>query len=136
MQTDDHKPVPWRKPPSRLWNPQPLQPPQVDRELTRLPPIERSAEVIRYSVLKAEFWISRRGALREWLRINFLGALIIGSPALFIVPIITFLLGQFVTWMAFLALAAWNLVRFIGSVIAAIALITAALAVFSAFKRR
>ena len=136
MQTDDHKPALWRKPPSRLWNPQPIQPPKVDRELTKLPPIERSAEVIRYSVLKAEFWISRRGALREWLRINCLGALVIGIPALFIIPIITFILGQFVTWMAFLALAAWNLVRFIGSVIAAIALITSALAVFRGTRGR
>ena len=136
MQTGDNNRTLWRKPPSRLWNPQPIQPPQVDRELTKRPPIERSAEVIRYSVLKAEFWISRRGALREWLRINCLGALVIGIPALFIVPIITFILSQFVTWMAFLALAAWNLVRFIGSVIAAIALITAALAVFRGTRGR
>ena len=136
MQTGDNNRTLWRKPPSRLWNPQPIQPPQVDRELTKRPPIERSAEVIRYSVLKAEFWISRRGALREWLRINCLGALVIGIPALFIVPIITFILSQFVTWMAFLALAAWNLVRFIGSVIAAIALITAALAVFKGMRGR
>lgn len=72
----------------------------------------------------------------EWLRFNLLAALIIGIPALIIVPIVTFILGAFATWTAFLAAAAFNFLCFVGCVIAAIALVTAALAVFSAFKKR
>ena len=111
------------------WHPQPIQTPHVNSSLAHLPFVERSAEVIRYSVLKAEYWISPNGRLREWLRLNVAAALIIGIPAFIVVPIITFALGQFATWMNFLAIAAWNLVRFVGSVLAAIALITGALMV-------
>jgi hypothetical protein len=139
MQHDANKPALWKRLPSRLslhWRPIPIEPPQVDQDETRLPPIERSAEVIRYSLLKMEYWISPNGRLREWLRFNLAVAFIIGIPALLIVPIVTLLLGSVVTWADSLAMAAWNLVRFVGSLIAAIALITAALAVFRAFRGR
>ena len=139
MQNSENKPALWKRLPSCFsphWKPQPIAPPQVDEEVTELPPIERGAEVIRYSVLKAEFWLSPQGRLREWLRFNVVAALIIGLPALFIVPIVTFILGSFATWIGFLAMAAWNLVCFVGSVIAAMALTTAALAVFKATRGR
>ena len=138
MQTDDNKPA-LKRLPSRLslhWKPQPIEPPRVDEEVTQLPPIERSAEVLRFTVLKAEHWLSPNGRLREWLRFNFVAALIIGVPALLIIPIITFILGAFATWMAFLALAAWTFLCFVGSVIAAIALVTAALMVCKGIRRQ
>lgn len=139
MQHDANKPALWKRLPTRLalhWNPTPIEPPQVDQDLTKLPPIERSAEVIRYSLLKAEYWISPNGRLREWLRFNLALALIIGIPALFIVPIVTLLLGSFVTWTDLMAAAAWNLVCTVASVIATIALIRMALAVFRGMRGR
>jgi hypothetical protein len=136
MQSDENKPTLWKRLPSLHWKPTPIDLPQVDQSVSELPPIERSAEVIRYSVLKMEHWISPQGRLREWLRFNLAAALFIGIPALFVVPVVTFLLWSFVTWADCLAMAAWNLVRFVGSVIAAIALITAALAVFGGMRRR
>lgn len=139
MQRDANKPALWKRLPSRLallWKPTPIEPPQVDEDLTKLPPIERSSEVIRYSVLKMEYWISPNGRLREWLRFNLALALIIGIPALFIVPIVTLLLGSFVTWTDLMAAAAWNVMCTVASVIATIALITAALAVFRASRGR
>lgn len=139
MQNDENKPALRKRLSSCIslhWNPEPIEPPQVDGEVAELPPIERSAEVIRWSVLKTEHWLSPQGRLREWLRFNLVASLIIGIPALVIVPIITFILGAFATWMAFLAAAAFNLLCFVGCVIATIALVTAALAIFSAFKGR
>ena len=52
------------------WQPHPLVVPAVDPELPALPAPSRCAEVLRYSVLRAEFWLSPGGSLREWLRLN------------------------------------------------------------------
>src|SRR5437762_12265879 len=45
-----------------------LNPPRVDPKLTTLPPLERAAEVLRYSVLRAEYWLSPDGAMRQRVR--------------------------------------------------------------------
>jgi hypothetical protein len=45
-----------------------LTPPRVDPKLTNLTPLERAAEVLRYSVLRAEYWISPDGAMRRRIR--------------------------------------------------------------------
>ena len=65
--------------------------------------------MFRYSILTAEFWLSPNGSLREWLRLNAKVALILGIPALLIVPPLTFLLSEFVTWSQLLVEIAKNL---------------------------
>src|SRR5438067_6853042 len=45
-----------------------LTPPGVDPKLTSLTPLERAAEVLRYSVLRAEYWLSPNGAMRQRIR--------------------------------------------------------------------
>ena len=45
-----------------------LNPPRVDPQLTNLTPVERAAEVLRYSVLRAEYWLSPDGVMRQRLR--------------------------------------------------------------------
>src|SRR5687768_5090903 len=109
------------------WKPLEVKKPAVDPELHRLTDVQRSAEVFRYSVLTTEYWLSPKGKLREWLRLNVLVAVVIGFPALFIVPIITYLLGQFVTWTELLMQIGKNLLVFPVTVIAAIAVFTALL---------
>ena len=119
MQNETNKPV--------VWRPKAIGAPKLQRSFLKLPPIQRAAEVLRYSLLKAEHWLSPQGRLREWMRLNILAALFIGVPALIIVPILTYLLGEFATWMLFLAEAARNLVLFIGYLLAGVAMISAAL---------
>ena len=72
----------------RLWNPQPIHPPKVDPELEHLDPIQRSAESIRYSILSLEFWISKNGQVREWLRHNSRLAAWLVIPALLVLPLL------------------------------------------------
>jgi len=60
--------------------------------------------------MKAEFWISPDGSLREWIRLNAYAALFIAIPTFIIVPIVTALLTQFVTWTALLGTIIKNLV--------------------------
>src|SRR6266699_2777355 len=52
-------------PPSELTQ---LNPPRVDPQLTRLTPLERAAEVLRYSFFRAEYWLSPDGAMRQRVR--------------------------------------------------------------------
>ena len=56
--------------------------PRVDAELVRLPVIERSAEVVRYTLWRTEYWLSPGGTLRAVLRLSLKLALLIGLPAL------------------------------------------------------
>jgi len=64
------------------WRPREIEPPVVQPALHRMGAVERSAEVIRYAVRTAEYWVSPQGSLREWLRLNFWFALVLAVPAL------------------------------------------------------
>jgi len=78
-----------------------------------MPALQRCAAVFRYSVLRLEFWTSPGGGLRNWLRLNVGFALLIGIPAVVLVPIISILLGQFTHWSHSLVEIAENLLQFL-----------------------
>ena len=84
------------------WNPRPLDPPSVDSKLESLSALARSAESLRYGILTTEFWLSPQGQVREWLRSHTRAAVLLASPAFLVMPIVTFILWQFATWMALL----------------------------------
>jgi hypothetical protein len=93
-----------------VWQPKRLEPPQIDPQLPKLNSLQRSVESLRYSILKAEYWLSANGSLREWLRLNCRVVVLLGIPALLVIPVITFLLTEFTTWTALLVQIAKNLV--------------------------
>jgi hypothetical protein len=94
------------------WQPTPIAPPTVDPSLPELSGIERSAEVIRHSLLSAEYWLAPNGWLRAWFRLNFRLAVIVAIPAFLIVPLVTFALGQFSNWAELIAKTSTNLLFF------------------------
>lgn len=102
------------------WEPAPIALPVVDAELTTLPALERVTEVCRYSVLRLEHALSRGGRLRAWVRLHLSVAAILAIPALSVVPVLTLLLGQFVTLTAFLYQAAMNILWTVLTIIATI----------------
>jgi len=89
---------------------EPIAPPIIDPDLERLAPIERAGEVLRYTLCRAEYWLSPGGLLREWLRFNLRLALWLGIPALVLTPVITVLLTTAVTWSGILVEIAKKLV--------------------------
>ena len=91
------------------WRPVPLPVPTVDPELARLGFVPRSAEAIRYQVLRLEHALSPGGGLRCWLKLNVLLALGLAIPAIVLVPPATAILAAFATWSAYLAAVALNL---------------------------
>ena len=66
--------------------------PRIDPKLTQLPVVERSAEVLRYTLWRTEHWLSPGGTLRAVLRINLKLALLVGIPVLIIGPVLLLLL--------------------------------------------
>ena len=106
------------------WHPAQVSKPTVDPELAQLNHVQLSVEVFRHSALSAEWFLCPSGTLREWLRLNIVAALIIGIPAVVIVPIVTYLLGQFVTWTELLVRIAKNLAIFPVLAVIAVAIIT------------
>ena len=81
------------------WAPRCLQQPQVDPALTELHPVVRVAEVLRYSGLKFEYWLSPGGHVREVARLSILLAALLGFPVLMVLPLVTLLLVQVAGWM-------------------------------------
>src|SRR5438445_9004202 len=76
-----------------------LNAPRVDPKLTSLTPLERAAEVLRYSVLRAEYWLSPEGAMRQRVRFALrLWTYVI--IAVLITPGITSLLQHITGWTA------------------------------------
>src|SRR5438105_4205732 len=76
-----------------------LNPPRVDPKLTRLTPLERAAEVLRYSVLRAEYWLSPDGAMRQRVRFALRVWIYVMMAAL-IVPTITAVIQHVTGWTA------------------------------------
>ena len=76
-----------------------LTPPRVDPKLTNLTPLERAAEVLRYSFLQAEYWLSPDGGMRH--RIRFAVRLwIYVAIAVLIAPGITNAIQHVTGWTA------------------------------------
>lgn len=82
----------------RLWNPVPIPMPTVDPEFRDLPWLERSVEVIRFTLLSVEHWLSQRGVLREWIRLNLWFAVVLTVAAVLIIPPVTAVLEGAAEW--------------------------------------
>jgi len=81
--------------------------PRVDPQLVRLSVIERLAEVLRYTLQRAEHWLSPGGTLRALLRLSLRLALLTGIPACIIGPVVLLLLeGAAAASASFVTIAA------------------------------
>jgi hypothetical protein len=108
----------------------PIPPPVVDRTIGELSSLERAGEVLRYSLLRAEYWLSPSGLLRALLRMNLQVSVMIGMPALIVGPVILLCLEGVAAASALLAATAANLAALSISLIVAVigsALLTALL---------
>ena len=96
------------------WNPRPVERPTVAPDLVRMDPVVRSAEVLRYSVRRTEFWLSPMGGLREWFRLNLWIAILLAIPAIVIIPVASYLLTQLAAGTGQLSEIARNLAQIPG----------------------
>ncbi len=108
----------------RHWNPKPVKPPEVDPELPHFTGLERSAEVVRYTTLSTEHWLSPKGCLREWVRFNVKVFCCLLVPSLIVAPLITFTLGQFKSWAALIVATTSSIILFPFSLVLLVGLIS------------
>jgi len=94
--------------------------PRVDPQLVRLSVIERLAEVLRYTLQRAEHWLSPGGTLRAVLRLSLMLALLTGIPACIIGPVVLLLLEGAAAASASLVTIAANLAALSISLITAV----------------
>jgi hypothetical protein len=118
------------------WNPQPISRPHVDPALLKLSSLQRAIESIRFFVLHAEYWISPDGLLREWLRLMLKLTLLIASPTLLLLPLLTLLLWQLAVCSAYLVIIATNLILFPLAALLAIAAVGIVVVVIRALISR
>jgi len=64
---------------------------------------QRSAEVIRYSILSVEYWLSPLGRLREWFRLNSTLSMWLLIPSVLVLPLITWILYLVAGWATIIA---------------------------------
>ncbi len=83
--------------------------PRVARDLSKLPALERAAEVLRFSAARLEHWLSPGGGLRSALRRGLLFWCLLAIAVLLVAPMVTLLLGQLVAWTGLLAFAVHQL---------------------------
>src|SRR5437667_8385909 len=76
-----------------------LTPPRVDPEFTKLNPLQRAAEVLRYSVLRAEYWLSPDGVMRQRVRFA-LRLWVYATVAALIAPGVTAVIQHATGWTA------------------------------------
>ena len=94
-----------------FWCPREIARPRVEPDLSRLGPVERSVEVIRYSLCRVEYWISPNGWLREWFRINLWFAVVLAIPALLVAPVGSYLLERMAAGSGLMAEVVHNLAQ-------------------------
>jgi hypothetical protein len=104
MQTNPERSI------KRYWEPKPIDPPKPDPEIEKMSGPQRSAEVIRYSILSVEYSLSPFGRLREWIRLNSKLSMILLIPALLVLPLITWIIYLVAGWVAMLVGLAGNLI--------------------------
>lgn len=94
----------------RIWNPAPVAPPRIDPDMDDWSWPERTVEVVTFALLSTEFWLSRGGLLREWIRLNIWLALFLGLGAFLVVPPLTALIDGAAEWSRLLTQIVGNFV--------------------------
>ena len=96
----------------RHWQPQKIEPPTVDAELEDLDAATRSCEVVRFSLLSLEWWLSPNGTLRELLKLNGKITSILVVPVVLVMPLVTLIIWQVAKWMGWLVSIAGHIILF------------------------
>ncbi len=117
------------------WEPKPVSPPKADPQIGQMDSLSRSAEAIRYSILSIEFWISPDGQAREWLRNHTRLAVLLGIPAILVMPLIGFILWQLLSWAGMLTSLAGKMIILPIAVLIAVVVIKAAVAILKQILR-
>jgi hypothetical protein len=114
------------------WRPESLPAPQLADDVTSLPAVERTAEILRYRLLRLEYALSPTGMLRAWFKLMFKTAVVIGIPVMLLGPLLIVILAGIAVMTESLAHICINLLKAVAAIVA----IGAVVAVAAAMCRR
>ncbi|MGB0328971.1 MAG: hypothetical protein ACPGJR_15735 [Akkermansiaceae bacterium] len=77
---------------------QPVARPTVRGDFFRLPAWKRSLASVAYCLRCLEHWIAPQGWVREWVRLNILATVLVGTVVLLTGPVVTALLHNLFAW--------------------------------------
>lgn len=92
-----------------LWQPRRLPEPKLSLEFRRMTPFQRSVESVVFALAQLEHWLSPEGAMRAWLRLNAIVGLVLCISAVLVVPAVTHVFREMVTWTGLADTMAGNL---------------------------
>ncbi|QQL43738.1 hypothetical protein [Sulfuriroseicoccus oceanibius] len=118
-----------------VWNPTPVGKPAIDRDLPELSWPERTVEVLVYSVLSFEYWLSPGGLLREWIRLNVAVGVVLMVCAVILVPSLTAVLKGAVEWTLLSAEVAQNMTNMMTAMPPIILALGSMILLFKVIKR-
>ena len=113
----------------------PICKPVVNRSLSQMNGLQRTAEAFRYSLLSLEFFISPEGNIRQWMKANARIAAFIAAPTFLAFPVVTVALWELESWVNALTAIASKLVFLHILALLAFISITVFLKIISAFRR-
>jgi hypothetical protein len=93
----------------RVWGPAPVPKPVIPTDLEYLTWPERSVAVVGHAMLSLEYWLSRGGWLREWVRLNLWLAVVLIVAALLVIPPVTAVLEGFRDWTGLMSATMSNI---------------------------
>ena len=92
-----------------VWGPTPVCKPVISSDLEQLSWPERSVAVVSYALLSLEYWLSRGGLIREWVRLNLRLAVVFIIAALLVIPPVTAILEGVRDWTRLLGVTMANI---------------------------
>jgi len=116
------------------WDPQPIEPPQVDPELPNLPAVERISETIKYNVLCVEYSLSSGGGLRAWVKLNLMMFLFLLVPSSFSLALLALIVYCLTGISAYFLIFANNFFTGASLIFAGTFLLTISLFIFRGIK--
>lgn len=114
----------------------PLDHPTVDGEFFRASAWKRSLFAILYCLLCLEHWIAPNGWVREWLRLNVLIAVVIGTAVLLTGPVVTALLHNLYEWASVSVQILIKIMSMLSVLPPLVLTLVAGLILWSLFQRR
>lgn len=77
-----------------FWKQEPVPRPRSSLELTSESWVERGAEVLGWSLARLEYWLSKSGWLRAWLRLSLFVSIVLTAAGVFLIPAVARLLEE------------------------------------------
>jgi hypothetical protein len=122
-----------------FWKQEPVPRPRSSLELTSESWLERGAEVLGWSLARLEYWLSKSGWLRAWLRLSLFVSIVLTAAGVFLIPAVARLLEETARsshWFAAIVADLVAVITALPHTVISLGVLYLAFVVFQMFRRR